>query len=86
MTKPCFNLLNRVTIPPKQSLKTTTNELANENSNTMELQLVLTLSIGFMLVFANIIAFSLISYRKEKDKILIEVNDLVSISPPNLNL
>lgn len=39
----------------------------------ISLQLSITLAIGFVLLFVNIIAFSFISYRKEKEKFKIKV-------------
>ena len=39
----------------------------------MSVQLSMTLAVGFVLLFVNIIAFAIVSYRKEQDKIVIEV-------------
>ena len=44
----------------------------NEGSH-MTTQLSMTLAVGFVLLFVNIIAFAIISYRKEQDKIVIQV-------------
>ena len=43
------------------------------DNNVMDMQLSMTLVVGFVLLFVNIIAFAIVSYRKEKDKYKIEV-------------
>ena len=43
------------------------------DNNVMDMQLSMTLAVGFVLLFVNIIAFAIVSYHKEKDKYRIEV-------------
>jgi len=39
----------------------------------MSLELSITLAVGFVLLFVNIIAFAIVSYQKERDKFKIKV-------------
>ena len=67
-----FNSSSRTAFPTQDRFSSA--EDATE-ANAMSMQLSITLAVGFFLLFANIIIFAVVSYRKEKDKILIEVRN-----------
>lgn len=46
---------------------------SRKSESGMSLQLTITLAIGFVLIFVNIIAFSIVSYHKRIDKYKIKV-------------
>nr|XP_039272096.1 neuroligin-4, Y-linked-like [Styela clava] len=61
--------------PIRDALSTMSPNSSDESNKAdggMSLRLTITLAIGFVLLFVNIIAFSVVSYHKKKDKFKIE--------------